>query len=289
MKSLLGIGDLSADRLQDLVGRGVVLSRQTRYEGDVLRGHTVGTLFFENSTRTRLSFELAAQKLGGHVLTFVPEHSSMSKGETLQDTVSTVASIGADILVVRHREVGVPGEVHEWTGRPVVNAGDGTNEHPTQAIADCVTLVERFGSVDGLSVAIVGDIVHSRVAGSLIHALPMMGATVTLVGPPDLLPTSGEGDLDAVLEEMDVVYLLRVQRERGAGVDPDYTARYQLTNTRAARMRSEAVVMHPGPMNRGVEIDDEVADGRRSLILDQVRHGVPARMAVLEAIAGGME
>jgi len=288
MKSLLGIKGLGSDQLSDLIGLGVQIAQQGRSTDDSMRGLTVGTLFFENSTRTRLSFELAAQKLGAQTMTFVPEHSSMSKGETLRDTVLTVAAIGADILIVRHREEGVPGQVEEWTGRPVVNGGDGTNEHPTQAIADCVTLVNRFGSIEGLNIAIVGDVVHSRVAGSLIQALPMMGAEVTLVGPGEFLPQPGETDLDAVVGKADVVYLLRVQRERGADVDPDYTERYQLTEARAARMHPEAVVMHPGPMNRGLEIADQVADGPRSLILDQVANGVPARMAVLSRIAEGI-
>lgn len=288
MKGLLAIKGMRVEDLSELVALGVEFSHQNRDPEPVLRGMTLGNLFFENSTRTRLSFELAAQKLGAHILTFVPEHSSMNKGETLRDTVMTVSAIGADILVVRHGEEGMPAQVGDWTGKPVVNGGDGTGEHPSQAIADCVTLVKRFGSVDGLKIAIVGDIVHSRVAGSLLQALPMLGAKLTLVGPAHLLPEPGEADLDAVVGDVDVVYLLRVQRERGAGVDPDYTTRYQLTDSRAGAMRPDAVIMHPGPMNRGVEIADQVADGRRSLILDQVANGVPARMAVFSKIAEGL-
>jgi aspartate carbamoyltransferase catalytic subunit len=286
VKSLLGIEGLGVDELTALIDStlryATVSSSATELDGS-----TMGSLFFEASTRTRLSFELAAQRLGARVMTFVPEHSSMAKGETLRDTVLTVSAIGADILVVRHGTEGVPAEVHEWTGRPVINAGDGSHEHPTQAIADCATLVERFGSVDGLEVAVVGDILHSRVAGSLLHALPALGARVTLVGPPSLLPGPGENDLDSLVGDVDVVYLLRVQRERGAGVEPDYTDRYQLNEERASRMRPQAVVMHPGPINRGVEITDQVADGQRALILRQVSNGTPARMAALAAVAGG--
>ena len=287
MKSLLGIKGLGRDQLLDLIDLGGRFAAEP--PGRLLGGMTVGTLFFENSTRTRLSFELAAQKLGAHTMTFIPEHSSMSKGETLRDTVLTVSSIGADILVVRHGEEGVPGRIQEWTGRPVVNGGDGTNEHPTQAIADCITLAKRFGSLHGLKVAIVGDIIHSRVAGSLMIALPMLGVSVTPVGPDALLPEPGGPDLDSIIPEVDAVYLLRVQRERGAGVDDDYTARFQLSDDRASLMAPHAVVMHPGPINRGVEIADAVADSARSLILEQVSNGVPARMAVLARIAEGIE
>lgn len=290
MKALLGIKGMGGDELSSLVdSAGVYASRVNageRVDGTLI-GVTVGTMFFEASTRTRLSFELAAQKLGAHVLTFIPEHSSMSKGETLQDTVLTVASMGVDVLIVRHATEGIPEAVHGWTARPVVNAGDGISEHPTQAIADCLTLKNRFGSVAGLSVAVVGDVAHSRVAGSLLEAIPVLGGTITLVGPSDLLPSTNlanTDEFDDMLGEADVVYLLRVQRERGAGVDDDYITRYQLGVDRAARMKPEAVVMHPGPINRGVEIAGEVADGPRSLILDQVANGVPARMAVLAAI-----
>lgn len=286
VKSLLGIKELGVDDLTALIESTLRYATVMPSPAE-LDGLTVGSLFFESSTRTRLSFELAARRLGAEVMTFFPEHSSMAKGETLRDTVLTVSAIGADILVVRHATEGVPAEVNEWTGRPVINAGDGSNEHPTQAIADCATLVERFGSVDGLEVAVVGDILHSRVAGSLLHAFPALGARVTLVGPPSLLPGPGESDLDSLVGDVDVVYLLRVQRERGAGVERDYTDRYQLNEKRAARMRPGAVVMHPGPINRGVEITDQVADGPRALILRQVSNGTPARMAALAAVAGG--
>lgn len=292
MKALLDIESLGRGGLRRLIDRGRAHSA-TISAGEVpeptLGGSVVGMLFFEPSTRTRLSFELAARRLGADVSVFDPEQSSMSKGESLQDTVLTASAIGMDLLVVRHGRIGIPERVHRWTGRPVVNAGDGTGEHPTQALADCITLEERFGSITGLRIAVVGDIVHSRVAGSLLRALAALGADVLLVGPADLLP--GEGapstdDLDEVVGEVDVVYLLRIQRERGASAGEDYHARFALDQARAARMRPEAVVLHPGPINRGVEIGDEVADGPRSMILRQVANGVPARMAALEAVGG---
>lgn len=287
MKNLLGIGGMGPDQLGLLVESARRFAESSRIAPD-LDGLTVASLFFESSTRTRLSFDLATQRLGGRVMSFDPESSSMGKGETVRDTVLTVAAIGADILVVRHGVEGTPARVHEWTGLPVVNAGDGMSEHPTQAIADCTTLLRHFGRLQGLRVGIVGDLRHSRVAGSLLHAFPALGVEVVSVGPADLLRGPGEPDLDRVLGDLDVVYLLRVQRERGAEVPPDFIERFQLTDERATRMRPSAVVMHPGPINRGVEIADGVADGPRSLILQQVSNGVPARMAVLSAIGKGL-
>ncbi len=259
--------------------------------GSDLTGSVAALMFFEPSTRTQLSFDLAAQRLGAQVISFNEATSSTAKGETLRDTVLTVAAM-ADVLVIRHSEEYLPHRVLEWTGRPVINAGDGTNEHPTQALADLVTLTRHFDRLDGLKAAIVGDIRHSRVAGSLVQCLPKVGMSVTLVGPAEMLPGEAapgvalSSDLDSLLEETDVVYLLRVQAERGARAGDDYVERFQLSDRRAQVMKPGAVVMHPGPMNRGVEIDDDVADGPRSLALKQVANGVPARMAVLEAIAG---
>lgn len=284
MKSLLGIKGMDPNQLTGLVESTGQFAEFRRYPPH-LDGLTVASLFFEDSTRTRLSFELAAQKLGGWVMTFLPESSSMSKGETVRDSALTVAALGADILVVRHGSDGMPAEIGGWTGLPVVNAGDGASEHPTQAIADCATLLRRFGSIQDLKVAIVGDILHSRVAGSLLHALPLLGATVVSVGPEALLPGPGENDLDRIIGDLDVVYLLRVQRERGAELPKDYIERFQLNDERAALMQPNAVVMHAGPINRGVEITERVADGPRSLVLQQVANGVPSRMAVLSALA----
>jgi aspartate carbamoyltransferase catalytic subunit len=257
-----------------------------------LDGVAVANLFFEPSTRTRLSFDLAAQRLGAKVLTYHPETSSTLKGESLRDTALTVSALGADILVVRHQEAGVPQAVAEWTGAPVINAGDGVNEHPTQALVDALTLFRRFGRLDGLRVGIVGDVAHSRVAGSLGHALPALGAMVTLIAPEEWLPVSSDlpvsTDLDATLGELDVVYLLRVQTERGGMIDDDYVSRFQMDVPRASRLGADAVLMHPGPMNRGVEVSDEVAESPRSLVLEQVRNGVPVRMTVLENVAGSL-
>jgi aspartate carbamoyltransferase catalytic subunit len=256
-----------------------------------LVGVTVSTVFFEPSTRTRLSFEKAATHLGADVMTFSPESSSLEKGESLRDTVLTLRALGGDLLVVRHREVGVPGLVARWTGLPVINAGDGRGEHPTQALADALAIRKHFGALEGIRVAVVGDIGNSRVARSQLWAFPTLGLDLTLIGPRPLLPSANpwgvkmETDLDSVLETFDVVYLLRVQRERGAtsGIPSvsGYAARFGLTEERLSRLSPAAVVMHPGPINRGVEICDAAADGPRSLILEQVSNGVPVRMAVL--------
>lgn len=290
MKKLTSIRGLGREELSALITGAI----EGPARGDDLSGTAVGLMFFENSTRTRVSFELAALRLGADVLSFDPETSSTAKGETLRDTVATVSAIGCDILVVRHADEGVPDQVHEWTGKPVVNAGDGTREHPTQALVDAATLISHFGGVDGLRVGIVGDVAHSRVAGSLVHALPTLGASLDLIGPEELLPewsppgVSVSSDLDAALPDLDVVYLLRVQRERGASTGSGYQSRFQMTMARTASMKDGAVVMHPGPMNRGVELEDEVADGSRSLVLHQVAWGVPVRMAVLRALQGGL-
>jgi aspartate carbamoyltransferase catalytic subunit len=292
MKSFIGIRGMGgseivrlvdeADRIRDTLDRGDHLEQ-------ALAGRCVANLFFEPSTRTRLSFDLAVQRLGGHVLTFCPETSSSLKGESLHDTVVTVAGIGADMLVVRHKEEGVPEKVGEWTGLPVVNAGDGMNEHPTQALLDLVTLKRRFGSLSGLRVGIVGDIAHSRVAGSLIHATAPLEIDLVLIGPDEWLPgeaaVAQTDDLDATLPDLDVVYLLRVQTERGGVIDDEYVTRFGMNAKRAATLGQDAVIMHPGPINRGVELTDEVAESPRSLITEQVRNGVPTRMAVLGSLA----
>ncbi|MDX1468668.1 MAG: aspartate carbamoyltransferase catalytic subunit [Acidimicrobiia bacterium] len=289
MKTFTSIRGLGREELSMLIDSAMEGPRRS----DELSGSMVGLMFFENSTRTRVSFQLAAHRLGADVITFDPEASSTAKGETLRDTVATVSAIGCDVFVVRHKDEGVPDLVHEWTGKPVVNAGDGAREHPTQALVDAVTLTSHFGSVDGLRIGVVGDVAHSRVVGSLIHALPTLGASLGLIGPEELLPTpkphgvTTSSDLDAALPGLDVVYLLRVQRERGARTSSSYESRFQMTTERAASMADGAVIMHPGPINRGVELVDEVADGPRSLILDQVAWGVPVRMAVLRALSGG--
>lgn len=263
-----------------------------------LRGKTVATMFFEPSTRTKLSFEKAAKALGADTMSFSPSTSSLSKGESLKDTVLTVQAMGTDAMVIRHKATGAPWRVAEWVDQPVLNAGDGAHQHPTQALLDALTIRQRFGTLDGLRIGVVGDIRHSRVARSDVFAFNTLGAEVTMVAPKTLLPIQTDGwpaqtseDLDEVLTELDVVYLLRVQAERGgASVFPslsEYTTRYGMTVQRFSRLKPDTVVLHPGPMNRGVEIAAEVADDDRSLILQQVANGVAVRMAVLFRLLGG--
>ncbi len=264
-----------------------------------LRGRTVALMFFEDSTRTRLSFDTAAKRLSAQTLVFSAAGSSLSKGESLKDTFATVDAMGVDAMVVRHGCAGVPATATRWTTAPVLNAGDGRHEHPTQALLDCYTVTRHLGTpaLDGLRVGIVGDVANSRVARSDVAAFTALGASVTLVGPPTLLPPSVAGwpvdvshDLDEVLGDLDVVYLLRLQTERMASNAlpsvREYAQRYGLDRSRSARLKPGAVVMHPGPMNRGVEISPDVADGPRSLVLDQVAKGVAVRMAVLFLLLG---
>jgi len=283
--------------LDDAAAFGEVLRRPIP-KVPALRGKTVATLFFEPSTRTRMSFEKAAKALSADTMSFSPDTSALHKGEGLKDTVLTIEAMGLDLMVVRHQATGAPWRVAEWASVPVVNGGDGCHQHPTQALLDCLTLRQRFGKLDGLRIAIVGDIRHSRVARSNIHAMTALGAEVTLVAPPTLLPLHTEGwpvtttsDLDDALGELDAVYLLRVQAERGgASVFPsfaEYRRRFGMTRDRLRRLSPEAVVLHPGPMIRGIEIDAEVADDPRALVLDQVTNGVAVRMAVLYQLLGG--
>ncbi|MSR29536.1 MAG: aspartate carbamoyltransferase catalytic subunit [Phycisphaerales bacterium] len=262
-----------------------------------LAGLVVANLFFEDSTRTRCSFETAVHRLGGSVFNLTPAGSSLSKGESLLDTAQNIECMGVAAIVVRTAVSGGAKMVADGVRCPVINAGDGRHEHPTQALLDVATLLEEFGSVEGRTIAIVGDITNSRVARSTTHALTTLGARVRLVGPPTLVSpaferiTKGPGtvqtmtNLDAALEGIDAVIMLRVQLERaaGGGVSSDYRSMYGLTQERAARMPSHALIMHPGPLNRGTEIDDRVADDPiHSRILRQVTIGVAARMAVLE-------
>ncbi len=301
MKHFLTTEDVSREDLTALLDDAdtfvEVLSRPIP-KVPALRGKTVATMFFEPSTRTKLSFEKAAKALSADTMSFSPGTSSLSKGESLKDTVLTVQAMGTDAMVVRHQATGAPWRVAEWVDQPVLNAGDGAHQHPTQALLDALTIRQRFGTLDGLRVGIVGDIRHSRVARSDVFAFATLGADVTMVGPRTLLPLDSTGwpavateDLDDVLSELDVVYLLRVQAERGgASVFPslsEYTNRYGMTRERFARLKPDTVVMHPGPMNRGVEIAAEVADDERSLILQQVANGVAVRMAVLFRLLGG--
>jgi aspartate carbamoyltransferase catalytic subunit len=299
--NLLALDDLDADALTALLDQSdeflEVLDRPIP-KVPTLRGRTVAMLFFEPSTRTKLSFDRAARALSADTMSFSPSGSSVSKGESLKDTTLTLLAMGPDALVVRHGAIGAPWRIADWAGIPVVNAGDGAHQHPTQGLLDALTLRQRFGSLDGLRIALVGDIRHSRVARSDIAAFTTLGAHVTLVGPRTLLPPDLDGwpvettdDLDAALGDLDAVYLLRIQAERGGGdVFPsvtEYVGRYGLTDDRARRLPEHAVVLHPGPMNRGIEISPSVADGPRSLVATQVRNGVAVRMAVLFHLLGG--
>jgi len=263
-----------------------------------LRGRTVVNLFFEDSTRTRTSFEVAAKRLSADVINFSAKGSSVSKGESLKDTAWTLEAMGADAVVIRHGASGAPHRLAGWIKGSVINAGDGTHEHPTQALLDAYTMRQRLGRLHDLSVTIVGDVIHSRVARSNVLLLATLGASVTVVAPPTLLPVGIETwpvevsyDLDAVLPKSDVVMMLRVQRERmGAAYFPstrEYSRRYGLDRDRVGLLKDEAIVMHPGPMNRGVEIAAEVADSARSTIVDQVTNGVHVRMAILYLMLGG--
>jgi aspartate carbamoyltransferase catalytic subunit len=296
MSGLLTLRDLPRSRLEELLDDAERQSKQIEGRDNSsteLRGATVTTAFFEPSTRTRLSFEKAAFHLGAHVMTFSPDSSSLEKGESLRDTLLTLTALGTDVFVVRHKDVGAPSIVERWTGVPVINAGDGRGEHPTQTLADALTLRKHFGALEGLKVGIVGDIVNSRVARGHLWAFPTLGIDLTLIGARTLLPPANpwgariEVDFDSIIEQLDVVYMLRVQRERGAGAGfpsiPAYVSRFGLTEARLARMQSSAVVLHPGPVNRGVEMCDAAVDGRQSLVLDQVANGIPVRMAVLAA------
>ena len=264
-----------------------------------LRGRTVASLFFEDSTRTRLSFETAAKRLSADTMTFNVSTSSVNKGESLRDTVATITDMGVDAFVVRHKSVGIPWQISQWTSASIITAGDGAHQHPTQALVDCYTIREatHAQSFAGMRVAIVGDIKHSRVARSNIQAFTLLGASVVLVAPPTLLPpdvshwpVSVSHKLDEVIGTVDVLYMLRLQSERMAqGHVPtlrEYSEQYGLTQKRVLTLKSDAIVMHPGPMNRGVEMQIDPSDVKNSLIHRQVANGVSVRMAVLFELLG---
>src|SRR5947209_13014802 len=300
MRHLLSIADLGTDGIDEvlrLTENFVEVSARAIPRVPALRGKTVVSLFYEDSTRTRLSFETAAKRLNADTMNFSVSSSSVNKGESVRDTVTTIAAMGVDAIVVRHGSAGVPWQVARWTDACVINAGDGWHEHPTQALLDCYTIRERRGSLAGLRIAIVGDVKHSRVARSNVLAFSALGAEVTIVAPPTLLPPSLAGwpvavshDLDTVLPKSDVVYLLRLQSERATeSLLPsvrEYTAGYGLTRERGRLLAERALVMHPGPMNRGVEIAAELAGLPNSLVTRQVANGVAVRMAVLYLLLG---
>jgi aspartate carbamoyltransferase catalytic subunit len=301
MKHLLSIADLGRVGIEGvlrLTDSFVEVSERRIPKVPALRGKTVATVFYEDSTRTRVSFETAAKRLSADTMTVTVAGSSVNKGESLRDTVETLDAMGVDAMVVRHASAGVPFQVANWVGASVINAGDGWHEHPTQALLDCYTISERLGTLQDKRIAIVGDIKHSRVARSNVLAFSLLGAEVTLVGPRTLLPPNLERwpvevstDLDAVLPKVDVAYLLRLQSERQTeALIPslrEYTATYGLTRDRARLLTDEAIVMHPGPMNRGVELAPEVADSDVSVITRQVANGVAVRMAVLYLLLSG--
>lgn len=291
---LLSIDDLTDDRIATILAdseRWFAFNRQPRRNERRLDGLTVLNAFFENSTRTLLSFEIAARRLGAQVATMQVEMSSIKKGETLTDTARTLNAMRPDCLVIRHCTTAAPRAVADIMDCPVINAGDGTGEHPTQALLDAATLMHRFGRIEGLKIAICGDLAHSRVARSNARLLPRLGAELRLAGPPALLPEGfeGSGSIDEAVAGADAVMMLRVQRERLDeelnDAPGEYLARYGLTAERFARAAPGAVVMHPGPINRGVEIDSALADDReRSLITLQVEMGVAVRMACLDLL-----
>jgi len=305
---LLSIDDLTKDQALSILDTAEELGKIS--DGPMkklptLRGRTVVNLFFEDSTRTRISFETAAKRLSADVINFSAKGSSVSKGESLKDTAQTLQAIGADAVVIRHSASGAAQRLAAsgWISAAVINAGDGTHEHPTQALLDALTIRRHFPNISGdlsqLKIAIVGDILHSRVARSDVLLFTKLGAQVTLIAPPTLLPVGLERwpvsfsyDLDEVLPDMDVVMMLRVQQERMSNFyfpsAREYSKAYGLTNSRWKKMKTSAIVMHPGPMNRGLEISSESADALNSVVLEQVANGVLVRMAVLYTLLGGV-
>jgi aspartate carbamoyltransferase catalytic subunit len=289
---ILSIDSLSDAEIADILDRAQMYfsGNRGRRSSERLHGRIVFNVFYENSTRTAMSFATAAHRLGASAIAMSVERSSVSKGETLEDTARTLNAMRPDALVIRHRDNGAPAIVAEIMDAPVLNAGDGTNEHPTQALLDAATIRTRLGRVEGLKVAICGDIRHSRVARSNAKLLPRLGAEVRLAGPPELMPDASDAlSVDDAIAGADVIMMLRVQRERlesDLGDGPgEYLSRYGLTAERLATASPGAVVMHPGPMNRGVEIDGRIADDAdRSLITMQVEMGVAVRMACLELV-----
>ncbi len=304
MKHLLSAQDLTHDdiiALLDMADHMAEINSRPVPKVPALRGKTVVSVFFEDSTRTRLSFETAAKRLSADTMTFSASTSSLNKGESLRDTIETLSAMRVDAFVVRHKSSGVPLQITQWTDASVINAGDGWHQHPTQALTDAFTITRSFETphtLAGRTIAIVGDILHSRVARSNIAVLTKLGAKVVLVGPNTLIPVHAQQwpveivySLDEIIAEVDVVYMLRMQRERmeTAFVPSlgEYTTRFGLTIERVSRMLEHALIMHPGPMNRGIDMVVDPAQLAQSRVLQQVTNGVPVRMAVLFTLLGG--
>ena len=300
---LLGLKDYPLEDIQSIIDTSYrfkeVLDRPIK-KVPSLQGKTIVNLFFENSTRTRISFELAQKRLSADTVNFSASTSSLKKGETFKDTVQNIEAMKIDAVVMRHPTPGSPLHLTNYIDAIIINAGDGTHEHPTQAILDMMSLHEKFGYLKGLKVAILGDVSHSRVALSNIYGLQTMGAEVTLCGPSTLIPTYAEElgvavnyDIDEVIEWADAINVLRIQRERmQGGLLPsirEYRNLFGITRERLGNHKKEIVIMHPGPMNRGVEIDSAVADSDQAIILDQVLNGVASRMAILYLLLGGKQ
>ena len=303
MKHLISTHDMTVDdivAMLDVADHMVQVNARQLPKVPALRGRTIASVFFEDSTRTRLSFETAAKRLSADVMTFMASSSSLNKGESLRDTIETLSAMGIDALVIRHKSSGVPLQVSQWTDASIINAGDGWHQHPTQALLDAYTVTREFNSptsLAGRSIAIVGDIKHSRVARSNIDVFTRLGATVVLVAPPHLLPTDVQtwgvevkDSIDEVVGSVDVLYMLRMQLERmesgNVGSLREYSERYALTQARVDQMGATSILMHPGPMNRGVEMMIDPSEFSGSRILQQVSNGVSVRMAVLFTLLG---
>lgn len=302
IENLLGLKETSAEDINAIIEdafklKNAVLNQEIK-KSPILSGKSIITLFFENSTRTRVSFELASKYLGAAAANVSASGSSVAKGETLIDTVRTLEAMGTDVIIIRHSQSGAPHLVTKYTNSKIVNAGDGMNEHPTQALLDMMTMIEKKGGIKGLKVAVIGDVKHSRVARSNIYGLKKLGADVVLAGPTTLMPSGLEemgvsvyNDVEKAIEGADVVMGLRIQLERQKkGLFPsvrEYNKYFGVNKERLALAKPDAILMHPGPVNRGVELNPDIVDGSQSVINEQITNGVCVRMAVLNMLANG--
>ena len=298
MAHLIGLKDLTKEQMIQLLERAEYWANRPAEQATILHGRFVANLFFEASTRTRFSFEVAQKRLGAHVLNFIPETSSAVKGETVYDTIRTLEAMGVEAAVIRTKKEGLLQELAETVDMKLINAGDGTNEHPTQCLLDLLTMKRQFGKLSGLTVAIIGDLRHSRVLGSHLHAMPKLGINLLLSGPTSMMPAQlPDGvkivSMEEAVQTADVVMMLRVQLERHSESlyisKEEYHQAHGLTLERAKMMKAGAVIMHPAPVNRGVEIHTDLVESETSLIQRQVTNGVAARMAVLETLLKGSE